>query len=120
MAMRVISLAVLAVLSLAGCVSGNGFDDIVNTWTGHHVDGVIHNLGTPHRVTNLQGGGTVVSYSYDSLADTVVLPSGNSYAALPRNCTTDFFTDGGGTIRAIRFSGPGCDSHNRALQLSSL
>lgn len=68
---------------LSGCATAR-FNEMVNTWIGHHTDELLGKWGAPSNVIQLSNGGSVMEYARAKVVNNpgfvYSLPSTNSYS----------------------------------------
>lgn len=110
--MRAWCLAVVLLLSLAGCVSTGGFTRQAESWLGADINDAIMRLGPPSNTYTLPNGNRM--YSWLSVGNTVVTSNYNQYLNMVTTqagtlwCQLSYTASPGGRIEAWQANGNAC------------
>ena len=131
--MKRIAYSLLIALALAGCATTAGYEQILKSYMGVHVDYLVSRLGPPDNSYTLSDGGQVLEYFRSSIVPisytvpnttyhtgTVAGPGGvaayqgtstnyvTQTTTLNVSCRTTFTTNSDGRVISWKWQGNGC------------
>lgn len=99
------TLIAILILTLLGCNSTKGYDNLLNTWVGKDVDELITAWGYPKDSFKAPNRNTVYVFSRSRV---YTMPQNTGGQTLYFNCTTYFEVDEDGLIVGGRWEGNSC------------
>ena len=105
-----VMLLLLTAILFSGCATTKGYEKVIDSWTGSHIDSLVQSWGPPSSVYTMESGDKMYTWMKSNSGTVIPLsgPLGTTYHSVQHFCKTTFYASKAGTIYNWRWEGNSC------------